>query len=63
MTMDSRDPEARLIALLRTVGSDGDGPSRQSRESAFRELYERTSARMFGLALRVSGDRGRARFA
>lgn len=55
--MDSSDTEARLIALLNTIASDDDGPSRQARESAFRELYERTSSRMYGLALRVTGDR------
>ena len=57
MTMESQDPDARLIALLQAVGREGDAQSRQARESAFRELYERTSSRMFGLALRVTGDR------
>lgn len=54
--MDTRDSESRLIALLGTIGEDG-GASRPARESAFRELYERTSSRMYGLALRVTGDR------
>ncbi|MBA2963045.1 MULTISPECIES: RNA polymerase sigma factor [Ramlibacter] len=54
--MDSRDSEARLIALLRTI-AETDVHPRQAREAAFRELYERTSARMYGLALRVTGDR------
>jgi RNA polymerase sigma-70 factor (ECF subfamily) len=54
--MDNRDSEARLVALLRVV-AEGDAHPLQARESAFRELYERTSARMYGLALRVTGDR------
>lgn len=56
MTMESRDAELRLIELLRTVG-DADQHSLHVREAAFRELYERTSSRMYGLALRVTGDR------
>jgi RNA polymerase sigma factor (sigma-70 family) len=51
--MDSRDSETRLIELLRAVGDAG---ARRARESAFRELYERTSSRLYGLALRVTGD-------
>lgn len=54
--MDTRDSESRLIALLGTIG-EGGGASRQARESAFRELYERTSSRMYGVALRVTGHR------
>lgn len=54
--MDTHDCESRLIALLGAIGEAG-GASREARESAFRELYERTSSRMYGLALRVTGDR------
>lgn len=54
--MDIRDSESRLIALLGAIG-EGGGASLQAREAAFRELYDRTSSRMYGLALRVTGDR------
>ncbi|AMO23720.1 sigma-70 family RNA polymerase sigma factor [Ramlibacter solisilvae] len=57
--MDGRDSEGRLIALLRVI-AEGDVNAQQAREAAFRELYERTSARMYGLALRVTGDRDSA---
>lgn len=56
MTMDTRDSESRLIALLVAIAQEGEA-SGQAREVAFRELYERTSSRMYGLALRVTGDR------
>ena len=55
--MDSRTSEAQLIALLHQIGQ-ATGPQDLSvREAAFRELYERTSSRMYGLALRVTGQR------
>ena len=55
--MDSRHPEARLILLLRAVGAQHDAQDLPGREAAFRELYERTSSRMYGVALRVTGNR------
>lgn len=55
--MDSSTTESRLIELLREVGADGPGQNLPAREAAFRELYERTSSRLYGVALRVTGHR------
>ena len=52
--MDSSD-DPRLIALLDCMAA----PSQplRAREQAFQELYEHTSRKMYGLALRVVGNR------
>lgn len=49
----SQDP--RLIELLDRIGS---ALALRAREQAFRELYDLTSGRMYGLALRVLANRG-----
>lgn len=55
--MDSSNTDARLIELLREIGEERDTRDPSAREAAFRELYERTSSRMYGVALRVTGHR------
>jgi RNA polymerase sigma-70 factor (ECF subfamily) len=52
------DPDTQLIALIDNVGARLADPAQQRRsEQALRELYDRTSPRLFGLALRVTGNR------
>lgn len=55
--MDSSNTDARLIELLREIGEERGSRDLPAREAAFRELYERTSSRMYGVALRVTGHR------
>jgi RNA polymerase sigma factor (sigma-70 family) len=50
--------EHRLIELLdRVAARDGESARRIDSESALRELYDLTSARLYGVALRVVGNR------
>lgn len=53
------DPQdLRLIALLERIGARTARPERQrDSESALRELYDLTSSKLYGLALRVVGNR------
>lgn len=54
-------PEDDLIALLDRVGARTAAPARlRESEAALRELYDRTSTKLFGLAVRVVGSRDRA---
>ncbi len=46
------DPRARLVALLGQVGT--------GRSDALEALYKLTSAKLFGVCLRLTGDRGGA---
>lgn len=55
--MDSSNTDERLIELLSEIGGERDPRDVPAREAAFRELYERTSSRMYGVALRVTGHR------
>ncbi len=55
--MDPTQFESRLAALLAAVALHGDAARLRSSETAFRELYELSSGRMYGLALRVVGNR------
>lgn len=56
--MTSPDPDQDLIALLDRVGWRLRDPARHTdSERALRELYERTSTRMYGLAIKVVGNR------
>ncbi|HSW17566.1 MAG TPA: sigma-70 family RNA polymerase sigma factor [Ramlibacter sp.] len=55
--MDAPQFEARLVSLIATVARHADATHLRSSEAAFRELYELTSGRMYGLALRVVGNR------
>lgn len=56
--MTANPPDQDLIALIDRVGARLADPARlQQSEQALRELYERTSARLFGLAVRVTGNR------
>ena len=56
MTMTNPDPE--LIALIERVGSRLQDPARQHEsELALRELYDLTSSKLYGLAVRVAGNR------
>src|SRR5436853_26845 len=45
-----------LIALVERVGATADVPLAQ-REEAFRQLYDLTSSKLYGVALRVVGNR------
>jgi RNA polymerase sigma-70 factor (ECF subfamily) len=55
------NPDDDLIALLALVGARNAAPARQREsEAALRALYDRTSSKLFGLAVRVVGSRDRA---
>ena len=56
--MNLTAPDHDLIALIDRVGARLGDPARQRHsEQALRELYDRTSSRLFGLAVRVTGNR------
>ncbi|TWO72969.1 sigma-70 family RNA polymerase sigma factor [Caenimonas sedimenti] len=56
MSSDSND--LRLIALLDRIGARIHDPARQREsEAALRELYDLTSTKLYGLAVRVVGNR------
>lgn len=56
--MQAADPDTLLIELLARVGERLHDPSRQRQsELALRELYDRTSTKLFGLAVRVTSNR------
>jgi RNA polymerase sigma factor (sigma-70 family) len=56
--MDATAQEHRLIELLDRVAARAlDSARRADSESALRELYDLTSARLYGVALRVVGNR------
>ena len=56
MTPESND--LRLIALLDRVGARMHDPARQHEsEAALRELYDLSSTKLYGLAVRVVGNR------
>ena len=56
--MDTHDPDQRLIALFDRIAARTAAPGRQAdSEAALRELYDLTSSRLYGLALRVVSDR------
>jgi RNA polymerase sigma-70 factor (ECF subfamily) len=56
--MTSSSPDDQLTALIARVGERLADPARQRQsELALRELYERTSTKLFGLAVKVTGNR------
>jgi RNA polymerase sigma factor (sigma-70 family) len=56
--MPATTPDDHLIALLGRVGARAADPARQrDSELALRELYDLTSTKLFGLAVRVTGNR------
>ena len=56
--MSDELPDARVIALLDRIAARRDGERRPSdAEAALRELYDLTAARLYGVALRVVGNR------
>lgn len=56
--MPAADPDTLLIALIARVGERLGDPARQRQsEAALRELYDQTSTKLFGLAVRVTGNR------
>jgi RNA polymerase sigma factor (sigma-70 family) len=56
--MDPTLPEQRLIALLdRIAARAGEGARHADSETALRELYDLTSSRLYGVALRVVANR------
>jgi RNA polymerase sigma factor (sigma-70 family) len=56
--MDATAQEHRLIELLdRVAARAAESGRRADSESALRELYDLTSARLYGVALRVVGNR------
>ena len=57
--MTPSDPDLHLIALLDRVGARTADPARQrDSEQALRALYDRTSTKLYGLAVKVVGNRG-----
>jgi RNA polymerase sigma-70 factor (ECF subfamily) len=57
--MNPTAPDPQLIALLDRVAERLRDPARQRQsELALRELYDRTSTKLFGLAVKVVGNRG-----
>jgi len=58
LNMSPTVPDHELITLIDHVGARVADPARQREsEQALRELYDRTSSRLFGLAVRVTGNR------
>lgn len=56
MAHDLSDPQ--LIALLERIGArDADGARPQDGEAALRALYDLTAGKLYGVALRVVGNR------
>jgi RNA polymerase sigma factor (sigma-70 family) len=56
--MAANSPDLHLIALLdRIAARIDDGARHADSEAALRELYDLTSARLYGVALRVAGNR------
>lgn len=56
--MTMADPDLPLIALLARVGERLGDPGRQREsERALRELYDATSTKLYGLAVKVTGNR------
>jgi RNA polymerase sigma-70 factor (ECF subfamily) len=56
--MNMADPDLPLIALLTRVGERVADPRRQREsERALRELYDATSTKLYGLAVKVTGNR------
>lgn len=53
--MDS-ELDRTLIALIERIADTASSPLAR-REEAFRELYDQTSARLYGVALRILGNR------
>lgn len=54
--MNHKDPDQVLIELIaRVAGEAGEGLP--AREAAFRELYDRSSGKLYGVAVRVLGNR------
>jgi RNA polymerase sigma factor (sigma-70 family) len=57
-TMSPTVPDHELITLIDIVGARvADATRQRESEQALRELYDRTSSRLFGLAVRVTGNR------
>jgi RNA polymerase sigma factor (sigma-70 family) len=57
--MTPTPPDLHLIALIDRIGARTLDASRQREsELALRELYDATSSKLFGLAVRVVGNRG-----
>jgi RNA polymerase sigma factor (sigma-70 family) len=51
-------PDLQLIALIDRVAERLADPARQrASEQALRELYDQTSTKLYGLAVKVSGNR------
>ncbi|MBE7941354.1 MULTISPECIES: sigma-70 family RNA polymerase sigma factor [Ramlibacter] len=55
--MATETPDTRLAHLLERIALRGDTRAHLDAEAALRELYELTSSRLFGLALRVVRNR------
>jgi RNA polymerase sigma-70 factor (ECF subfamily) len=56
--MSSTTPDDELIALIDSVGARVAQPALQRQsEAALRQLYDRTSTKLFGLAVKVTGNR------
>ena len=56
--MDPTLQDLSLIALLDRIGAHQNSPQRRAdSEAALRELYDLSSSRLFGVALRVVGNR------
>ena len=55
----AQDPiDLRLIALLeRVAGRHADASRQRDSEAALRELYDLTSSKLYGVAVRVTGNR------
>ena len=57
--MTTSDPDLPLIALIERVALRLHQPSQQrTSEQALRELYDLTSTKLYGLAVKVVGNRG-----
>jgi RNA polymerase sigma factor (sigma-70 family) len=58
--MSEQSPDREVIALLERIGQGGAPAHRRDAEAALRSLYDLTAPRLYGVALRVVGNRDRA---
>jgi RNA polymerase sigma-70 factor (ECF subfamily) len=56
--MSSRDPDLQLIALIEAVAARLRAPEQQrASEQALRSLYDQCSGKLYGVAVKVTGNR------
>jgi hypothetical protein len=56
-TMADDTPDLQLIALIERVAAQSPRPGATDSQAALRELYDLTSGKLYGVAMRVLGNR------